>query len=149
MQIVVKDLLESQLGTDLEATAALIKNNIYVDDEVVSVDSEDSAVQVWNDSKSIFLKGGFELRKLKTNAAALQDEVVLDGLERVLGVPWDVANDFLFPGIIFPQEVGKGKQTRCCFTAGSGVRSTWSAVTSGHAIESSSSGLVEREDSLG
>ncbi|KAI3378452.1 hypothetical protein SNEBB_011348, partial [Seison nebaliae] len=105
LQVVVKDLLESMMGGRLDETSRRLMNNVYVDDQVCSVDSPDEAVRLWKESQEIFRQGGFLLRKLKTNLEELaQGELEED---TVLGVSWDPKKDVLLPGKRFPSSVKK------------------------------------------
>uniref|UniRef100_A0A1X7URT2 CCHC-type domain-containing protein n=1 Tax=Amphimedon queenslandica TaxID=400682 RepID=A0A1X7URT2_AMPQE len=100
-----------------------IKDSIYVDDVITGVDNVSEAFSLYKDSKDIFAKGGFNLRKFLSNNAEVQSlidsaeqGIVFEGDEhetyaqstlgrvnsalgseqKVLGVLWDpIADDII------------------------------------------------------
>lgn len=56
-------------------TVARISRSIYVDDVAYGADSEDQAYQLYHESKSLLMSGGFNLRKFVTNSTPLQRKI--------------------------------------------------------------------------
>lgn len=92
------------------AAVAAIARNHYVDDMLISVETEEEAIALAHDVKWIHAKGGFEMRNWITNSsivsAALKDSKTKqknlnvgedNNAEKVLGMWWDTAQDcFMF-----------------------------------------------------
>ncbi|XP_055632443.1 uncharacterized protein LOC129772934 [Toxorhynchites rutilus septentrionalis] len=90
----------------------------YVDDYLDSVETEDDAVQLWNDVKLVRARGGFEIRNFVSNSDEVMQRVGvkdcpankslnLDPLgekERVLGMVWRPdSDDFTFEPSLKPE----------------------------------------------
>ena len=105
--VVLNDLMDS-FNADKKETVSEIKDNVYVDDMVLSVEDDKEAIRVWKDSKEIFASGGFELRKLKSNSSTVLNQLCGEQSSKdstVLGVTWKAESDLLFPGKKFIQEL--------------------------------------------
>ncbi|XP_055922260.1 uncharacterized protein LOC129953275 [Eupeodes corollae] len=81
-----------------------IKNYHYVDDFIDSVDTEEEALCLANDVKTIHLSAGFNIRnwasnsswvvhQLTSNGSPVQAHKTLGSTEKVLGMYWDPNND--------------------------------------------------------
>ncbi len=93
-----KDLYDQQ-------TIDVVYNNFYVDDCLVSVDTEEEAKRISTQLISLLKRGGFNLRKWKTNKPkALADlpedakassakSLELEPMERTLGIQWNIDDD--------------------------------------------------------
>jgi hypothetical protein len=122
-------LLNATIAQHLEQFKDLFENNVnrireslYVDNVVMGADSVSEAFELHKESKEIFLKGGFNLRKFITNCEQVQSRInilencsnsILDLSEsyaqftlggvaesrsdqqKVLGVSWEVGSDEL------------------------------------------------------
>ncbi|XP_062698986.1 uncharacterized protein LOC134284260 [Aedes albopictus] len=91
-----------------EATDAIVKKH-YVDDYLDSFDTEEKAIKVALDVKTVHARGGFEIRNWHSNSAALLDRVgntkhqeskvinvgTENEAERVLGLIWMPNEDYL------------------------------------------------------
>ena len=53
----------------------LLKNSLYVDDLVTGEENEDKALKLYARSKSVMQRGGFNLRKWKTNSRIAQEAI--------------------------------------------------------------------------
>ena len=95
LQVVLKHHLETE--TVEKEVANTLRRNLYVDDAVNSVNSEAEAKEFWLKSVQIFNRGGFNLRKLQTNAKTLQSCVQDEPVHKVLGISWNTENDELVP----------------------------------------------------
>ncbi|XP_033636759.1 uncharacterized protein LOC117297720 [Asterias rubens] len=92
-------------------TVEIVKRNFYVDDCLVSVETEEEAVKLSSELKTLLQKGGFKLTKWLSNRPSVlksfpieerakqlkdldlnHDELPVD---RALGVSWDVERDSL------------------------------------------------------
>ena len=61
-----------------ESHPELVQNllrSTYVDDIITGADSEDEALNLYVDAKSVFRQGGFNLRKFSTNSPQLQQSI--------------------------------------------------------------------------
>jgi hypothetical protein len=87
---------------EYKKTAKEIEKDVYVDDLIKSKDTSEESMQIWDESKRIFEKGNFKLRKLRTNCEELK-EVFLEDLDeydeetKILGVTWNPNEDVLIP----------------------------------------------------
>ncbi len=64
--------LKSFSSVKLEVVKTLVQS-IYVDDVIAGATDEDSALQLYQESKEILQQGGFNLRKFTTNVQRLQE----------------------------------------------------------------------------
>ena len=98
LQVVLKHHLEKE--TTEEDVARTLLRNLYVDDTVNSVNNDIEAEEFWHKSVQIFRRGGFNLRKLQTNAKTLQlcmDAMEEEPVHKVLGISWNILKDELIP----------------------------------------------------
>ena len=89
-----------------------VHENFYVDDLLLSVDSEESAIRIRSQICELLLKGGFRLHKWMSNSRRVLETIpkserakklessdldlgVSLPVERALGVQWDAENDML------------------------------------------------------
>ena len=70
----IKYHLERFLGTN-EAVVRCLLNSTYVDDIVMSADTDEAAFELYTQSKDIFRRGGFNLRKFVSNSQELQQRI--------------------------------------------------------------------------
>ena len=118
----IKYHLESFLDTHAEVVRRLLYST-YVDDIVTGADTEEAAFDLYTQSKELFRRGGFNLRKFLSNSNELQQRIdhaegVLPSLQndveetyaqatlgtthtrsveehKILGVPWNPISDCL------------------------------------------------------
>jgi len=82
-------------------TSKILQRDLYVDNVLTSVDTEDTAVIFFTDSRKLLKEGGFNLRTWKSNSIKLTDmathENVLDTDEetKILGMRWNAKSDTL------------------------------------------------------
>ncbi|XP_062715269.1 uncharacterized protein LOC115260558 [Aedes albopictus] len=109
----VKNANADRFACDYPAAHQAITKSHYVDDMLVSVDTEEQAIQLAKDVRHVHQQGGFEIRNWISNSsrvlAALQevdtDEKCLDlsselATEKVLGMWWNTTDD------VFTYKVG-------------------------------------------
>ncbi|XP_058838120.1 uncharacterized protein LOC131693879 [Topomyia yanbarensis] len=109
----IKNLNANRFSNQFPAAVESITKRHYVDDLLVSVDTEQEAIQLAKDIKYVHSEGGFEIRNWMSNSevvlSRLQDssleEKSLDlqsemGTEKVLGMWWCMASD------VFTYKVG-------------------------------------------
>ncbi|XP_062705726.1 uncharacterized protein LOC134287612 [Aedes albopictus] len=109
----VKNTNADCFACDYPAAHQAITKSHYVDDMLVSVDTEEQAIQLAKDVRHVHQQGGFEIRNWISNSrmvlAALQgvntDEKCLDlsselATEKVLGMWWNTTDD------VFTYKVG-------------------------------------------
>jgi len=82
-----------------DAVDAIVYSH-YVDDLVISFDSEEAAIQICKQLVYIHSHGGFELRNFISNSSVIQSEMNTtvnlesQGIsEKVLGMYWNTADD--------------------------------------------------------
>lgn len=102
----VKNLNASKFEGEYPAAAQAITKQHYVDDMLVSVESEQEAIQLAKDVKFVHAQAGFDMRNWISNSAAVveamkeekTDEKSLNlaaelGTEKVLGMWWCTSTD--------------------------------------------------------
>ncbi|XP_058816367.1 uncharacterized protein LOC131679651 [Topomyia yanbarensis] len=102
----IKNHNAERFQQDYPAAVHAITKQHYVDDMLVSVESEKEALQIANDVRMIHAKAGFEMRNWISNSANVQaelhgataDEKNLsigdeNATEKVLGMWWDTVTD--------------------------------------------------------
>ena len=70
----IRHHLKKHVST-MPVTVARISRSIYVDDVAYGADSEHQAHQLYLESKSLLMSGGFNLRKFVTNSTPLQRKI--------------------------------------------------------------------------
>ena len=99
--------------------AAIVLNNFYVDDCLFSIETEEVAISIVNNLRSLLLKGGFKLTKrLSTSSQVMQaipDEEKSKSVRNaippsvplscqpILGVSWDVKTDEFCVSVELPK----------------------------------------------
>ena len=99
--------------------AAIELNNFYVDDCLFSIETEEVAISIVNNLRSLLLKGGYKLTKrLSTSSQVMQaipDEEKSKSVRnaippsvplschRILGVSWDVKTDEFYVSVELPK----------------------------------------------
>ncbi|CAG2200117.1 unnamed protein product [Mytilus edulis] len=92
--------LEYRLDTYKNATAANIRENIYVDNVITGVDSTENAVILYKEAKQIFSDASMKLREWASNSQQFskcipkEDQVNREKL-KVLGLTWTIKDDTL------------------------------------------------------
>lgn len=76
-----------------EQTASQLKNGIYVDNCVTSVDDEESAIKFKEEAIKLFASAKFDLREWEWNCTEYTEEFTKT--ISVLGLTWDLVNDTL------------------------------------------------------
>ncbi|XP_058817154.1 uncharacterized protein LOC131680459 [Topomyia yanbarensis] len=102
----IKNHNAERFQQDYPAAVHAITKQHYIDDMLVSVESEKEALQIANDVRMIHAKAGFEMRNWISNSANVQaelhgataDEKNLsigdeNATEKVLGMRWDTVTD--------------------------------------------------------
>lgn len=104
----VKNLIAEENEKNYPKISKLIKNYIYVDDLLLSVNSLNEAQNLLNDTRNVLKSGGFNLVKLNSNDKRVLDLVKLnanpedlsnpkflsgDDVEKILGYTIDFNND--------------------------------------------------------
>ena len=91
--------LLKQLSLHPSKVFAMLQRDLYVDYVLTSVDSEDSAVKYFQESREYLQQGGFNLRVWMSNSDKLRDfaksENVLDADKetKILGMRWNTDSD--------------------------------------------------------
>ncbi|WKX89272.1 hypothetical protein Q1695_008712 [Nippostrongylus brasiliensis] len=114
-------LLGATIAEHLEHTedrkmAALIKNNIYVDNLVITASSVEEAVQRCEKARRIFAEIGMNLREFRTNAKEVNDRLPSDKLSgsttpKVLGLKWNSEKDTIDLECHYPDKTVVTKRT--------------------------------------
>ena len=109
----IATLYESEFGSK---ASSFILRNFYVDDGLISVSSEEEAIDLICKTKQLCLKGGLELHKFVSNSSVVMsslhsesEQVPIDlpgsdSIERALGVTWCVQSDTFQFRIVVPQK---------------------------------------------
>ena len=98
--------IELQQGNITEAEAQFLVRSFYVDDGLDSFTDEDCAMELINKMRTMLLKYGLKLHKVKSNSDKVRNAfteaeasklivLVPDHTPRALGVSWDVSSDQL------------------------------------------------------
>ena len=87
------------------STVQKIKQSIYVDDVVMGATSVREAYSLYKESKEIFGKGGFNLRKFVTNCTKLQGRI--DSSEYGISVRSDTAESYAQTALSGETEIKK------------------------------------------
>ena len=93
--------LLKHLSTHGDETSTAIQRNLYVDNVLTSVNSQESAVSYFSEARKLLADGGFNLRSWMSNSEDLnthaQSENVHDTDEetKVLGMRWNAKTDVL------------------------------------------------------
>lgn len=96
------------LPTEKEEVADVLRNSFYVDDLVTGTATEEEAIKLYHDAKSIMQNAGMTLREWTTNSQALRDVLLQEEANpenttpileqrtmKVLGIVWDPEKDVL------------------------------------------------------
>ncbi|CAC5421232.1 unnamed protein product [Mytilus coruscus] len=92
--------LDYHLDTYKNATAANIRENIYVDNVITGVDSTENAVTLYEEAKQIFSAASMNLREWASNSQKVlkcipkEDQANREKL-KVLGLTWTIKDDTL------------------------------------------------------
>ncbi|XP_055523268.1 uncharacterized protein LOC129717408 [Wyeomyia smithii] len=102
----VKNKNADRFAEEYPEAVAVIKNNHYVDDMVVSVETEDEAVSLAEAVQFIHKQGGFEIRNWVSNSplvltkmnerASTEKDLIIPGelaSQKILGMWWDTYDD--------------------------------------------------------
>ena len=84
-----------------ESLASLIQLSFHIDDMTTGKDTEKEALEFYLQTKELLAKGGFNLRKFKSNSAKLEelvydrfpDDKLFAGDRKCLGYTWDKSED--------------------------------------------------------
>jgi len=93
LNIIIKHHLET-VKSEFSAATSILKDNIYVDDIVVSMSRTEDLSQFVDDSTEIFNRMSMNLHKWKTNTTLPNIEST-ESTETILGVKWNPAKDIL------------------------------------------------------
>nr|XP_054749454.1 uncharacterized protein LOC129254932 [Lytechinus pictus] len=109
--------LARHCSNEFPLASRFVERSFYVDDGLVSVSSEEEAIQLANEARQLCSKGGLRLHKFVSNSKAVLESLPKserasdvtdsnldfeDQVERALGIVWNVATDaFLFQN--FPE----------------------------------------------
>ncbi|XP_048002429.1 uncharacterized protein LOC125238968 [Leguminivora glycinivorella] len=75
--LAVKTLIQVALdeGADFPLAASRIRKDFYMDDLMSGCESEQEAIEIYHQMKTILSKGGFELQKWSSNSKAMLEEI--------------------------------------------------------------------------
>ncbi|XP_063543228.1 uncharacterized protein LOC134751714 [Cydia strobilella] len=108
--LAVKTLIQLALdeGADFPLAASRIRQDFYMDDLMSGCQSEQEAVEIYHQMKTLLSKGGFELQKWSSNSKAVLDEIrestagkeeqkkiemKQEAVNKILGLTWDRHRD--------------------------------------------------------
>ncbi|VDI22616.1 Hypothetical predicted protein [Mytilus galloprovincialis] len=93
--------LLKHLSTVKSATAEILKRDLYVDNVLTSVNTEEAALNFFEESRELMTNAGFNLRTWKSNSNQLSNEATKanvldkDSETKILGMRWDAKSDIL------------------------------------------------------
>ncbi|VDI18676.1 Hypothetical predicted protein [Mytilus galloprovincialis] len=93
--------LLKHLSTVKSATAEILKRDLYVDNVLTSVNTEEAALNFFEESRELMTNAGFNLRTWKSNSNQLSDLATKanvlhkDSETKILGVRLDAKSDIL------------------------------------------------------
>ncbi|VDI47902.1 Hypothetical predicted protein [Mytilus galloprovincialis] len=93
--------LLKHLSTVKSATAEILKRDLYVDNVLTSVNTEEAALNFFEESRELMTNAGFNLRTWKSNSNQLSNEATkanvldTDSETKILGMRWDAKSDIL------------------------------------------------------
>ncbi|VDI18657.1 Hypothetical predicted protein [Mytilus galloprovincialis] len=93
--------LLKHLSTVTSATAEILKRDLYVDNVLTSVNTEEAALNFFEESRELMTNAGFNLRTWKSNSNQLSNEATKanvldkDSETKILGMRWDAKSDIL------------------------------------------------------
>ncbi|XP_063955602.1 uncharacterized protein LOC135154201 [Lytechinus pictus] len=100
--------LARHCSNEFPLASRFVERSFYVDDGLVSVSSEEEAIQLANEARQLCSKGGLRLHKFVSNSKAVLESLPKserasdvtdsnldfeDQVERALGIVWNVATD--------------------------------------------------------
>ena len=72
----IRHHLDSQVPEEFQTEfIEILKNSLYVDDLVTGEENETAALELYSKSREVMQRGGFNLRKWKTNSRAVQEAI--------------------------------------------------------------------------
>ena len=89
------------LSTVTSSTAEILKRDFYVDNVLTSVNTEEAALNFFEESRELMTNAGFNLRTWKSNSNQLSNEATKanvldkDSETKILGMRWDAKSDIL------------------------------------------------------
>ena len=108
---ILNAVIKSHLERHPTEVADNLKNNIYVDNVISSVETKDITINNYNESIALLRDAGFKLRSWSTNNKDLQTIISADhndagaGPVKVLGLIWENEDDNLsFPSSTFLEQ---------------------------------------------
>ncbi|XP_076095349.1 uncharacterized protein LOC143066242 [Mytilus galloprovincialis] len=93
--------LLKHLSMNQSKVATILQEDLYVDNVLSSMNSEEATIKYFNESRELLKQGGFNLRSWMSNSDKLRDlalsEKVLDSDKetKILGMRWDAESDTL------------------------------------------------------
>ncbi|XP_063442540.1 uncharacterized protein LOC134722839 [Mytilus trossulus] len=100
-QFILHATLLKHLSTVTSATAEILKRDLYVDNVLTSVHTEEAALNFFEESRELMTNAGFNLRTWKSNSKQLSNEAIkanvldTDSETKILGMRWDAKSDML------------------------------------------------------
>ena len=110
----------TDFGSQTPTASYHVLNSFYVDDLLEGADTEDQALQLFNELKCMLAKGGFQLKKWRSSSRAVLDKIPSDLVEpmpeqdlvdrhsatypKALGVAWDSLSDTMATYIQLPTQ---------------------------------------------
>ncbi|XP_047999655.1 uncharacterized protein LOC125236773 [Leguminivora glycinivorella] len=108
--LAVKTLIQVALdeSADFPLAASRIRKDFYMDDLMSGCESEQEAIEIYHQMKTILSKGGFELQKWSSNSKAMLEEIQesiarkeehkkieikQEEVNKILGLTWDRSRD--------------------------------------------------------
>ena len=94
-KVIAEDIVNSKVRS-------ILQNNIYVDNLNCTVNDVDILLNLYKESREVFLKRGFNLRKWSSNCKAIQDLAKADNVYddspsvTVLGMRWEQGDVLCF-----------------------------------------------------
>ena len=82
-------------------TSDILQRDLYVDNILTSVDTEEAAMDLFNESRELLNKAGFNLRTWKSNSVQLiniaekENVLDMDNETKILGMRWNANSDIL------------------------------------------------------
>ncbi|XP_063446844.1 uncharacterized protein LOC134726374 [Mytilus trossulus] len=98
---IINATLLKHLSTVKSATAEILKRDLYVDNVLTSVNTEEAALNFFEKSRELMTNAGFNLRTWNSNSNQLSNEATkenvldTDSETKILGMRWDAKSDIL------------------------------------------------------
>ena len=108
----------SNFGHEHTLAAHHVKQSFYIDDRLAGTDTPDATLNLQQQLRSLLLKGGFDLRKWRSNSKSVLDSIPAElhdpaqkkaltedspnKPQKALGLIWDASDDVLFISIGTP-----------------------------------------------